>query len=114
MKVSVGHYVRFRCSSWGIKLWFWKSPNKTIHSLDSMVLTINSVSIKDTGYYHCFGSYKGNAKHFIATGHLKVYGESISSLIILFVCTKCTHPFVGAMIDRKTKLPINVACIYMC
>ena len=80
MKVSVGQYVSFTCNSWGTNKWFWKSANETIYSLDSKVLSIYPVRTKDTGYYHCFGSYKGYTKHFIATGHLKVYGESISGL----------------------------------
>ena len=109
MNVSVGDYVCFTCKSWGKKKWFWTSPNETIHSLDSTVLSIYPVRTKDTGYYHCFGSYKGNTKHFIATGHLKVYGESIyclNNFVGLYkMHTQHSSFNVGTNIDKNTEVP---------
>ena len=42
---------------------------------NSSTLFFNSVTFKDSGYWHCFGQYKKDTKHFWANTFLKVYGE---------------------------------------
>ena len=74
-KVNINEKTSLFCDSyWGIKWFFEEERNVYKEIWTSTRYNINQASLKDIGWYYCYGSYKEKNKHFIAKLYLKVYG----------------------------------------
>ena len=80
----VGENMTYRCDIAGpiVKWYFSKSSNPKNGVFISKVNTykIYNITIKDEGYYYCYGQYpnhnKNNPHHFLSYSSLIVYGWS--------------------------------------
>lgn len=79
-----GGSITFTCNAAEDIRWF----NKTLRTDDerteyhSRLYTINVITVKDTGYYYCYGRYYRRNRHFLARAKLKVYGMSVSKVCV--------------------------------
>ena len=69
----------FQCSSSKEVEWYFSPSGELaeqtlIHNEHN--LKISSVDLGDAGYYFCYGFNTKVKRPFMATGHLKIYGES--------------------------------------
>ena len=70
--VNAGESAVLNCLSYHEVLWFHKD-RKTESFSRINTLVIYPVTLKDGGYYYCYGSYE-NKRHFIARIKVQVYG----------------------------------------
>jgi len=72
-----GSTVTFTCDSAENIQWFSKSlrSNEDRNEFCSRHLTISQVTVKESGYYYCYGRTFSTKSHFIARATLKVYGR---------------------------------------
>lgn len=73
-------YTNFSCESDGEVEWIFSksdSPKKGVKIGNDQLLIINTVSIKNGGYYFCYGYDKKIKQHFLARAILKVYGKLV-------------------------------------
>ena len=70
-----GQSLILNCQSSHDTLWFHNSLNKQPIS-SSNDLVIASISLDNSGYYYCYGSYKTNKAHFLAQTMVQYYSKS--------------------------------------
>ena len=80
IEAKVGEVVSFTCTSSYDPIWFFNDTNQLPLSYNKEI-EIKSITFHNTGWYICYGTYKKDAKHFVASAKLKVYGELLISFI---------------------------------
>ncbi len=87
-KVYAGESVKFFCPKGSQILWFHESSHRhpVSHPINAgSTLSINSVSIRDSGNYFCYGHDFDTNRFFISESKLKVLGISLILLLIFIV-----------------------------
>ena len=63
-------------------------PTKELGEVTN-TLVIDRSTLKDIGYYFCYGSYAGGRKYYLSSSRLKVYGmcnHSVYIYIYILIC----------------------------
>ena len=88
IEVNVGYSLEFSCEPTGrnkrIKWYHQIYPILPVDSKpisDEGILTIKSSTLKDPGYYYCYGFKRFGRKHFWAQAKLEIFGKSIEIII---------------------------------